>query len=344
MIRIKWKKHILKFNRPAATSRSILLKNTVFYIFLEENGLVGIGECNALSGLSIDDRPDFEDKLDFFASLFENNNEVDLSLLEDWPAIKFGFETALLDLKNGGNKILFDSSFTQGVKSIPINGLLWMGSKEYMLEQLSEKLVQGFSCIKMKIGAIKFEDEISILKEIRKQFDSTRIEIRVDANGAFSAESAQQKLESLAVFDIHSIEQPISPGQITEMHKLAKHAPIPIALDEELIKVRDRVEREELLSRIEPQYIILKPSLLGGFADTDEWIKIAESMNIKWWLTSALESNIGLNAIAQYAASKKNEMPQGLGTGSLYTNNVSSPLEIINGSLVYNSDQTWGDV
>lgn len=343
-MKITWKKHTLLFKRPAGTSRSILTENTVYYIFIQEEGLIGVGECNPLSGLSLDDRPDFQDLLIHFIDIFIAKQSVDLDLIKNYPAMKFGFECALLDLKNKGRKIVFNTDFTKGIKSIPINGLLWMGSKEYMLEQLQEKIDNGFSCIKMKIGAIDFNEEISVLHEIRNHFDSDEIEIRLDANGAFSKETALSKLASLAVFDIHSIEQPIAVGQWEEMNKLAHISPIPIALDEELIPIREKAERERLLATIRPQYIILKPSLLGGFEDSDEWISLAERMGIDWWLTSALESNIGLNAIAQYAASKNNELPQGLGTGSLYTNNIDSPLFIEKGRLNFKSDKKWGAI
>lgn len=343
-MKITWKKHTLLFKRPAETSRNILTENTVYYVIIEHAGLQGIGECNPLTGLSLDDRPDFEDLLNYFTQLFEDNQQIELALINDLPAMKFAFECALLDLKNKGRKIFFDSDFTNGKRSIPINGLLWIGTKKFMLEQLEEKLEDGFSCIKMKIGAIDFNQEITILNEIRNRFDKSEIEIRVDANGSLNTETALSQLASLAVFDIHSIEQPIATGHWKEMHKLARISPIPIALDEELIPIRDKAEREKLLLSIMPQYIILKPSLLGGFEDCNEWISIAESLGIKWWMTSALESNIGLNAIAQYAAIKDNDMPQGLGTGSLYVNNIDSPLTIEKGRLVFDGANKWGDI
>jgi o-succinylbenzoate synthase len=343
-MKITYRKYRLAFKRPAGTSRSILLHNDVWYIFIEKDAKIGVGECNPLLGLSIDDRPDYEEKLKYFIQFFSKNGLIDLSLLEQFPSIKFGFECALQDLETGGQKILFPSAFTEGKDSIPINGLLWMGSKDYMLEQLEDKLAQGFTCIKMKIGAINFEDELSVLKTIRANYAADKIEIRVDANGAFKASEARGKLEKLAQFDIHSIEQPIAVGLWKEMKELIKVSPIAIALDEELISLRLTKERARMLEMIRPDYIILKPSLLGGFEDSNEWIAIAEGLGIKWWITSALESNIGLNAIAQFAFTKNIELPQGLGTGALYKNNIASPLRIENAQLNYDPSLKWGDL
>ncbi|MDP5061772.1 MAG: o-succinylbenzoate synthase, partial [Maribacter sp.] len=236
---------------------------------------------------------------------------------------------------------LFESTFLSNQKPISINGLVWMGDKEFMYRQIEEKLKDGFSCIKMKIGAIDFDTEIALLKSIRERYSKEAIELRVDANGAFSPQEALSKLETLSKLDLHSIEQPIKQGQAEEMKKLCSNTPLPIALDEELIGVVDVAKKQELLLSIKPQYIILKPSLVGGFAGSDEWISIAEKNNIEWWVTSALESNIGLNAIAQWTATLGNEMPQGLGTGSLFTNNMESPLEVNQGGLFYNSSKKW---
>lgn len=343
-MKIYWKKHRLVFKRAAGTSRSILLHNDVYYIFMETEDAVGIGECNPLKGLSIDDLENYSEILNDFCKKFAAKQDVELSILNDFPSMKFGFETALLDLKTGGKKLLFPSNFTQGLESIPINGLLWMGSKEYMLEQLEEKIKSGFTCIKMKIGAINFEDELQILEEIRQNYDDSKIEIRVDANGAFRADQALDKLKRLAKFNIHSIEQPIAVNQWNEMSKLVKKSPIAIALDEELIGLKNREIKEDMIRKIKPDFIILKPSLLGGLKSSDEWIAIANENNIAWWLTSALESNIGLNAISQYAFSKNVKMPQGLGTGGLYTNNIASPLRISKGELFYDQNENWGDL
>lgn len=344
MMNISYQHKRLIFKRPAGTSRSILTYNDVWYILIERNGLVGVGECNPLQGLSLDDRPDFENLLANFVKEFSKSGIIDLDLLTDFPAMKFGFESALLDLETGAKKQLFPSEFTNGKASMIINGLLWMGSQSFMLEQLDEKLMQGYSCIKMKIGAINFEEELDIIKRIRKTYSADEIEIRVDANGAFPVEHALDKLQALARFDIHSIEQPITPGRWDELEELISKSPLPIALDEELIPIRKKEERSLMLQKLKPHYIILKPSLLGGFADSDEWIDLAEKTGVKWWLTSALESNIGLNAIAQYAFSKNVSLPQGLGTGSLYQNNIESPLYISNASLFYDPSKQWGKI
>jgi len=209
-------------------------------------------------------------------------------------------------------------------------------------QQIEDKLEQGFDCVKMKIGAIDFETEIELLKGIRKRFSKETIELRVDANGAFQAgEEALQKLNTLALLDLHSIEQPIRQGQLEEMQKLCYKTPLPIALDEELIGVFEKPMKEEIINFIRPQYIILKPSLVGGFRGSQEWINAAERNDIPWWITSALESNIGLNAIAQWTFSLNSSMHQGLGTGSLYTNNFPAPLFVEKGALHYDAEGDW---
>ena len=248
----------------------------------------------------------------------------------------------MLDLQTGGRKLLFESYFTKGKKQIPINGLVWMGKKDFMLEQVKQKLIDGFSCIKIKVGAINFEEEVSLLRFIREQFPADMVEIRLDANGAFTHEDAMKKLNLLSQFHIHSIEQPIKQQQWELMKNICANSPIPVALDEELIGIYDNAQ-DDLLDTIKPAYIILKPSLLGGFEVCDGWIAKADARNIKWWATSALESNIGLNAIAQWVFTKKNTMVQGLGTGSLYTNNISSPLYISKGALGYNPKIAWAE-
>ena len=341
MFRIRIKYKVLKFKLPAGTSRGVLLDKQVWYVIIEEDAKVGIGECNPLKGLSIDDIPDFEEWLVGFARTFELNQEIDLDLLHTYPAMKFGFEMALKDLENNQKCLLYPSDFTEGNRSIPINGLVWMGDKQFMLSQIAEKFKEGFDCIKLKIGAINFEAELELLKFIRDRFSPEQIELRVDANGAFHPDEALSKLKALSKFQIHSIEQPIEQGQWGQMADLCKNSPIPIALDEELIAVRDKVDRLEMLQTIRPDYIILKPSLLGGFEDTDQWIEIAETVGIRWWITSALESDIGLNAIAQYTFTKNNSLPQGLGTGTLYTNNIPSPLYIKKGRLYLGEGKEW---
>ncbi len=251
-------------------------------------------------------------------------------------------ETALIDLKNQEQQgILFPSNFTSGTKGITINGLIWMGEKQFMFDQIKSKIESGYRCIKLKIGAISFAEEIALLDYIRSQFSASDIEIRVDANGAFMPKTALEKLNKLATFDLHSIEQPIKQGQEDEMAKLCELTPLPIALDEELIGIHTIDEKSKLLSTIQPQYIILKPSLVGGLAASEEWITIAENQNIDWWATSALESNIGLNAISQWVFTKSNPMPQGLGTGQLFINNIDSPLYLKADELYYNPITQW---
>lgn len=241
----------------------------------------------------------------------------------------------MLDLFNGGKGIIFPHLFTQGKASIPVNGLIWMGEEEFMLRQIDEKLAQGFTCIKLKIGALDFDKECNILSYIRKQYSEQQITLRVDANGAFLANETLGKLKTLATFGIHSIEQPIKQGQRLAMAQLCKQTPIPVALDEELIGVHIYEEKEKLLKQIRPQFIILKPSLLGGFTHCREWINLADKLNIGWWITSALESNVGLIAISQFTATLNNSLPQGLGTGQLYSNNTDSPLFIKKGFMYY---------
>jgi len=247
----------------------------------------------------------------------------------------------LKDWENNCSRILFKSDFTENQSGISINGLVWMGSKEEMLSQIKAKLKEGFRCLKMKIGAIDFENELQILQTIRKEFTATEVELRVDANGAFSCEEALEKLKRLAELDIHSIEQPIRAGQVHEMAALVEKSPVPIALDEELIGIFSLEKKKQLLQTINPAYIILKPTLTGGFDGTNEWIELIENEGGKWWITSALESNIGLNAIAQFTYMKKNTMPQGLGTGQLYSNNFNSPLKIAAGKLFFDKNIAW---
>src|SRR5690606_27966806 len=261
--------------------------------------------------------------------------------LTDFPSIQFGLEQAFLSLNSPDPFLLFPSPFTDGDRTIPINGLVWMGNEKFMHQQIEKKLAQGFKCIKMKIGAIDFEKEIALLASIRTEYGEDEIELRVDANGAFPYSRALDKLNRLAPYAIHSIEQPIKAGQVLEMKDLCERSPIPIALDEELIGIAQVTDKEELLQTINPQYIILKPSLIGGIKGSAQWISVAERLNIKWWITSALESNIGLNAIAQWTFTLQNKLPQGLGTGSLYTNNFESPLTVRDGQIGYVKSKDW---
>jgi L-alanine-DL-glutamate epimerase-like enolase superfamily enzyme len=282
----------------------------------------------------------YTDKLNKVCELLNNHYEPNSIDLSTFPSIAFGLETALLDLKAKGSKQLFESKFSIGETGIPINGLVWMGDKAFMQKQIREKIAADYQCIKLKIGALDFETELAILADIRQQFSAKDIEIRLDANGAFSANEALEKLEKLAAYDIHSIEQPIRQGQSNEMAEICQKSPIPIVLDEELIGV-NHTDREQLLEKIKPAYIILKPSLLGGFNTCENWIKLAKTHNIGWWITSALESNIGLNAIAQWTYTLNSPLPQGLGTGQLYHNNIPSPLQIKNAQLFYNPKEQW---
>jgi o-succinylbenzoate synthase len=341
LIKAAYKKYILNFKNPSGTSRGILNTKETWFIILEENNKTGIGETGLFRGLSIDDVSNYEEKLIWVCKNINLGLENLLKKLYEFPSIQFGLEQAFLSLNSKTSFELFSSKFTKGEKAIPINGLVWMGEKEFMKNQIKEKLKTGFSCIKMKIGAIDFDTEIDLLKSIRKEFLPNEIELRVDANGAFNPKNALEKLQILSELEIHSIEQPIKQGQVNEMAQLCAKTPLPIALDEELIGVFSSEEKQQLLDTIKPQYIILKPSLIGGFAGSKEWIKFAELNNCGWWITSALESNIGLNAIAQFTDTLQSNLPQGLGTGGLFTNNFESPLEVNNGTLQYNSDKIW---
>lgn len=332
-------KHTLLFKRPSGTSRGVLTEKDTYFLVLEKNGKKGIGECALLRGLSMDDVPQYEAVLEELC-LQLNADGLTESLLENYPSLQMGLEMAVRSLHSKSPFELYPSDFTKAKKDISINGLVWMGTFSFMQQQIEEKIASGFTCIKLKIGAIEFEKELRLLEQIRSQFPADQIEIRVDANGAFSPESALSKLKELSAFELHSIEQPIAVNQLEEMKTLCATTPLAIALDEELIGVRSD-QKAELLERVQPQYIILKPSLLGGFKATKEWIDLADSQNIGWWITSALESNVGLNAIAQWAATLSTTRPQGLGTGSLFTNNFTSPLTVENGYLRYDLNTAW---
>ena len=340
-MKASYKKYTLNFKRPSGTSRGVLTTKETWFLILEEENNFGIGECGILRTLSIDDRPDYEEKLKWTCQNIHLPKDELLAELVEFPSIQFGVEMALLSLQSQDPFQLFPSAFTKGEKGIPINGLIWMGEEAFMHEQIQQKLEQGFSCIKLKIGAIDFDKEIALLQSIRKKYSASEIELRVDANGAFQPQEALQKLQRLSELDLHSIEQPIKQGQFSEMAKLCAKTPLPIALDEELIGVFSVTKKEELLQTIQPQYIILKPSLIGGFKGTQEWIDLAEKQNIGWWITSALESNIGLNAISQFTFMQDSNMPQGLGTGSLYTNNIKSPLVVKGEYITYAPKKTW---
>jgi O-succinylbenzoate synthase len=334
-------KYILNFKRPSGTSRGVMTEKETWFIILEQDGKKGIGECGILRGLSIDDRPDYEEKLKWTCENIHLGKDKLWDVLLEFPSIQFGVEMAFLSLASETPFLLFPSDFTKGTKSIAINGLVWMGEEAFMKQQIEEKLADGFRCIKLKIGAIDFEKELQLLRYIRQHFSPDQVEIRVDANGAFDSNEALFKLSQLSEFKLHSIEQPIKKNNTDSMAELCRMTPFPIALDEELIGVFTVAEKEKLLLKIKPQYIILKPSFVGGFRGTQEWISLAEKHNIGWWITSALESNIGLNAIAQWTFVLNNPMPQGLGTGSLYTNNFDCPLQVSKGQLWYSSELNW---
>jgi O-succinylbenzoate synthase len=353
-LRADYLKYSLHFRFEAGTSRGILTEKTSYIIRLtddEDPSVIGYGECGPLKGLSYDDRPDFEEQLSLNCQEF---NDLDLQLFSwnvsivlnqlispQFPSILFGFETAMLDFLAGGRRIIHETEFTNGHRTLPINGLIWMGSPEFMRQQIEDKLRDGYTTLKLKIGAIDFEQECDLLAMIRERFTPEQITLRVDANGAFGPDEAMKKLERLATYGLHSIEQPIRAGQPDLMAELCRNSPLPIALDEELIGQMEYVHKFRLLKKIQPQFIILKPTLLGGLRHCDEWVEVAGRLNIGWWLTSALESNIGLNAIAQYTAQFKNLIPQGLGTGQLYFNNIDSPLTIEHGHLRYDPAQPW---
>ncbi len=334
-------KYILNFKRPSGTSRGVMTEKETWFIVLEKDGKKGIGECGILRGLSIDDRPDYEEKLQWTCDNIHLGKDQLWEALLEFPSIQFGVEMAFQSLVSDTPFLLFPSDFTNGTKSMVINGLVWMGEEAFMKQQIEEKLAQGFTCIKLKIGAIDFDKELQLLRFIREHFTPEQVEIRVDANGAFYSDLALDKLTQLSEFKLHSIEQPIQKNNTDRMADLCKITPFPIALDEELIGVFTLAEKEQLLEKIKPQYIILKPSFVGGFRGTQEWISLAEKHKIGWWITSALESNIGLNAIAQWTFLQHSLMPQGLGTGALYTNNFDCPLEVSQGQLWYKKELDW---
>lgn len=333
--------YILDFKKASGTSRGVLRQKETWFLKITQDGAWGIGECGLLRGLSIDDRSDYESKLQWLIQNIDDDPDFLYKELTEFPSIQFGLETAFRSLKAEQSFDLFPSNFTEGKAGIPINGLIWMGEAAFMKAQIKERLLSGFKCIKMKIGAIDFQTELDLLKSIRKEFTTSEIELRVDANGAFSPGEALEKLNRLSEFELHSIEQPIGVNQYDRMAELCEKSPVPIALDEELIGVFSTTNRQKLLELIKPQYIILKPSFIGGFRGTNEWIHLAENQHIGWWVTSALESNVGLNAISQYTFLKNSKLPQGLGTGSLYTNNIPSPLEIKAGFLYVNPKESW---
>ena len=340
-IQCSFEKRQLHFKQPARTSRGVYRIRDVLYVKIrseDRSGRYGIGECAPLPDLSCDALPDYEQILTEACRRLEREGRLDSERLRPYPSILFGLETAVRHFEIG-SFALWDTPFSRGEAGIPINGLIWMSDYANMLKQIEIKLAAGFRCIKLKIGAIDFGEELTLLRFIRNHFSAKDLELRVDANGAFSPSDAPDKLNRLAELDIHSIEQPIRAGQWETMAQLITKTSLPVALDEELIGVHDPEDKRRLLTAIRPQYIILKPSLHGGFCGCDEWINEAGKLGIGWWMTSALESNIGLNAIAQRCATFNNPLPQGLGTGQLFTDNIDLPLFVRNDCLWFESER-----
>ena len=352
MLHLRFSQRVLRFNFPARTSRGALAEHTVWYLHLahaDNPTIIGLGEAAPLAGLSPDYGPDFAGAV---VLLCERVNAAQLSSLAlaavpalvgpGWPALTFALETAVLDLANGGRRQLYNNAFSLGQATLPINGLVWMGDAGFMREQIQQKLAAGYSCLKLKIGSLDFATELAILAEIRAVAGPAQLTLRVDANGAFAPADAADKLARLAEFDLHSIEQPVAAGQTAVLAALCRATPLPIALDEELIGVTDPTRQAALLDEINPAYIVLKPTLLGGHAATRRWIALAEARGLGWWLTSALESNVGLNAVAQLTGEYDVQgFPQGLGTGQLYHNNVEAPLYVGSGMLRYAPNGAW---
>ncbi len=325
-VKAAWCRHDLLFREPAVTSRAVMRVKETYFVKLwnpRNPDIFGIGECGLFRGLSSDDLPNYTLKLDRACNDISAGKEPGLTGL---PSIRFGFETAARDLAAGGRRTVFDTPWSQGCGEIRINGLIWMGAAEEMARRVEAKLEAGFRCIKIKIGGIDFESELKLLRSLRDAFSPDDLELRLDANGAFTPDTAMDRLERLAPLSVHSIEQPIRQGQPDAMREICMQSPIPVALDEELIGIEGISAKSELLDIIRPAWIILKPSLCGGISGSMEWIEAARRLNTGWWLTSALESNVGLNAIAQLAAQLNVTMPQGLGTGARYTNNIPSPI------------------
>lgn len=346
-LQASFQKRVFQFGFKARTSRGLMRDKTSWFIKLWDDTdpeIFGLGECGPLPGLSIDARPDFEDRLEEILQEVRKKNqlpyhEVKSLVPPEFPSITFGLETAALDLQHGGKRLIYENDFITGA-SIPINGLIWMGDLDFTMSQINQKIAQGFQCIKLKVGGLDFDKECDVLQYMRKRYFRENMEIRLDANGGFKADEVLYKLTTLAKFKIDSIEQPLKPGHEL-LEELCRKSPIPIALDEELIGVNTLSEKKKLLERIKPSFIILKPSLHGGLSGCEEWITVAASLNIGWWITSALESNIGLNAICQFTKNYPVHIPQGLGTGGIYENNIPSPLIVEKGTIRLKNSLAW---
>ena len=345
-LKVTVSERVLHFKQPAGTSRGVYTTRKSWFVHLYDGEQEGVGECAPLPDLSCDAIPNYGEVLQGFCDDVCRTGQIDYEALRPYPSMLFGLETALLDLRSQESGVLFDTAFSRGEVGIPINGLVWMGSYEEMLQRMEEKLEKGFGCVKLKIGAIDFERELDLVKRIRQRFSFHDVELRLDANGAFPYEEALYKLELLSQYAIHSIEQPIRQKQWAFMAELCRESPLPIALDEELIGVNDPEMKSHMLGIIKPRYIVLKPSLHGGMAGCREWIAAAKEMGIGSWITSALESNIGLNAIAQFTSDVYGDhirMPQGLGTGQLFTDNIDMGLEI-RGDKLFLDRRTFLDI
>ena len=343
MMKIDVTERVFHFRQPAGTSRGVYTERRSWFVEIHDGDRLGVGECAPLPDLSCDAFEPFiyNKVLRDFCDQVEQTGSIDGDAMRDYPSMLFGLETALLSMlgkegKTSDPATLFDTAFSRGEIGIPINGLVWMGTYDEMLQRMEQKLEQGFRCVKLKVGAIDFDRELDLVKRIRQRFSHHEVELRLDANGGFSYDEALYKLELLSQYAIHSIEQPIKAGQWAYMAELCRDAPLPIALDEELIGVNDPEQKRQMLHIIKPAYIILKPSLHGGMVGCREWIDIANGEDIGSWMTSALESNVGLNAIAQFCSDVYGDhivLPQGLGTGQLFTDNIPMPLEIRNNEL-----------
>lgn len=334
-MRLAYAPYILKFRSPAGTSRGILTEKPTFFVKVfdeKEPSKFGIGECSVFPGLSPEADGNYGYKLIELLANMALGKETELSR---HSSILFGLEQALRDFAGGCHHLYFPSEFTKGVGSIEINGLVWMGDFDEMIERIDEKVKNGFHCIKLKIGAIDWRKEIEMIEYIRKKYSENSLQIRVDANGAFTMDNALPRLKRLADLGVHSIEQPIPAGVPELMAFLCQVSPLKIALDESLIGVYGREAKAELLDEIGAAFIVLKPSLCGGFSGAEEWISLAEERGIGWWITSALESNVGLNALSQWTATLHTTIPQGLGTGGLFTNNLECPLRLDSDHLRY---------
>ncbi len=330
---------LLHFKQPAGTSRGMYTTHLSYYVTVEKDGVRGVGECSVLPDLSCDALPRerYEAVLRKACTWVERTGGIPYELLRPYPSILFGLETAFAQLDAGGSEALSQTPFARGEEGITINGLVWMGTFEEMAARLEEKLRKGFHCVKLKVGAIDFGHELDLVRYIRERFTCEQVELRVDANGGFTPDNALERLTALADYGIHSIEQPIRQHQWREMARLCLRSPLPIALDEELIGVNQPEQKARLLDAIHPAFIVLKPSLHGGMRGCREWIRLARERGVGSWITSALESNVGLNAIAHLCAEVYGPhitMPQGLGTGQLYIDNVAMPLKIVR-------DQLW---